>query len=89
MSLYDHGMSMYLSIYLSVYVQDLCKRAAVLSNKIMKHGFVAEMEKILDAQEKVTHDELSKKVHTPMDELMSVDPDFDCSHSPFDAPRTP
>jgi len=55
----------------------------------MKHGFVAEMEKILDAQEKVTHDELSKKVHTPMDKLMSVDPDFDCSHSPFDAPRTP
>ena len=82
-------MSMYLSIYLSVYVQDLCKRAAVLSNKIMKHGFVAEMEKILDAQEKVTHEELSKKVHTPMDKLLSVDPDFDCSHSPFDAPCTP
>lgn len=69
-------------VYLSICCQDLCKRAAVLSNKIMKHGFVAEMEKILDAQEKVTHDELSKKVihmYVSMHELLSsVDPDTDC-----------
>ena len=41
---------------------DLCKRAAVLTNKIMKHGFVAEMENILDNDIKKTHLDLSNKV---------------------------
>jgi len=34
----------------------------VLSNKVMKHGFVQEMESILDNETKITHDELAKKV---------------------------
>jgi nucleosome binding factor SPN SPT16 subunit len=42
--------------------QDLCKRAAVLSNKVMKHGFVQEMEGILDNETKITHEDLAKKV---------------------------
>eukprot|EP01032_Pedospumella_encystans_P025026 gene25026-28292_t len=41
---------------------DLCKRAAVLSNKVMKHGFVQEMESILDNETKITHDALAKKI---------------------------
>jgi len=40
----------------------------------MKHGFVAEMEKILDAQDKVSHEELSKKVHAPIDEVRAINP---------------
>lgn len=43
-------------------MQDLCKRAAVLSNKVLKHGFVQEMENILDNETKITHEELSRKV---------------------------
>jgi nucleosome binding factor SPN SPT16 subunit len=35
----------------------------VLSNKVLKHGFVQEMESILDNETKITHDELSKKVN--------------------------
>jgi nucleosome binding factor SPN SPT16 subunit len=35
----------------------------VLSNKVLKHGFVQEMEGILDNETKITHDELSKKVN--------------------------
>ena len=42
--------------------QDLCKRAAVLTNKVMKHGFVQEMEGILDADTKIKHLDLAKKV---------------------------
>lgn len=42
--------------------QDLCKRAAVLSNKVMKHGFVQEMEGILDEDKKISHQALSRKV---------------------------
>jgi len=39
-----------------------CKRAAVLSNKVMKHGFVAQMEEIIDKDSVVKHDDLSFKV---------------------------
>lgn len=34
----------------------------MLSNKVMKHGFVQEMESILDNETKITHEELAKKV---------------------------
>jgi nucleosome binding factor SPN SPT16 subunit len=39
-----------------------CKRAAVLTNKVMKHGFVTEMEKILDDGSRVTHEAVAKEV---------------------------
>lgn len=32
---------------------ELCKRAAILTNKVMKHGFVSDMEDILDSGKKV------------------------------------
>jgi nucleosome binding factor SPN SPT16 subunit len=41
---------------------DLCKRAAVLTNKIMKHGFVPEMESVLDNDVKRKHLDVSNKV---------------------------
>jgi len=44
------------------FVQENCRRAAVLSNKVMKHGFVKEMESILDSDTKISHRELSEKV---------------------------
>ena len=34
----------------------------MLSNKVMKHGFIQEMESILDNETKITHDALAKKV---------------------------
>lgn len=39
-----------------------CKRAAVLTNKVMKHGFVTEMEKILDDGSRVTHQVIASEV---------------------------
>lgn len=41
---------------------ELCKRASVLSNKVLKHGFVTEMEAILDKDQKVKHSTISDKL---------------------------
>ena len=38
---------------------ELCKRAAILTNKVMKHGFVSEMEDVLDSGKKITHEQLA------------------------------
>ena len=43
-------------------IQDLCRRAAVLANKVLKHGFIKEMETIIDEEKKVKHDELASQV---------------------------
>ena len=41
---------------------EMCKRAAILTNKVMKHGFVEEMETILDKGLKTAHEKLSAKI---------------------------
>lgn len=43
-------------------LKENCRRAAVLTNKVLKHGFVQEMENILDSDLKISHRELSEKV---------------------------
>eukprot|EP01041_Mallomonas_annulata_P010767 gene10767-22491_t len=39
-----------------------CKRAAVLTNKVMKHAFVAQMEETIDKDSSIKHDDFSFKV---------------------------
>ena len=46
---------------------EFCKRAAILTNKVMKHGFVTKMEEILDSDGKITHEKVSNDV----DEIIS------------------
>eukprot|EP01035_Chromulina_nebulosa_P019212 gene19212-25063_t len=41
---------------------ELCKRAGVLTNKVIKHGFINEMENIIDKDEKVSHSDLATKI---------------------------
>lgn len=41
---------------------DLMKKASVLSNKVMKHGFVKKMEEIIDSEEAITHEALATYV---------------------------
>ncbi len=41
---------------------ELCRRASVLTNKILKHTFVDEMENILLEKKAVAHEELSKRL---------------------------
>ena len=44
------------------HIQELSKRASLLTNKVLKHGFVSEMETILDKDDKVSHSQLTDKV---------------------------
>jgi len=41
---------------------DNCKRASILTNKVLKHGFVQEMEAVLDNDTNITHEALAGKV---------------------------
>ena len=41
---------------------EMCKRAAILTNKVMKHSFVNDMEEVLDKGSKVTHEKLAGKI---------------------------
>jgi nucleosome binding factor SPN SPT16 subunit len=42
--------------------QEICKRAAVLTKKVFKLGFVEEMEEIIDKAKKVSHEAIAEKV---------------------------
>jgi len=41
---------------------EMCKRAAILTNKVMKHSFVNDMEEVLDKGNKVSHEKLAGKI---------------------------
>jgi nucleosome binding factor SPN SPT16 subunit len=45
---------------------DLLKKSSVLSNKVMKHGFVKRMEEVIDSEESVKHEDLA----TYIDEIL-------------------
>jgi len=41
---------------------EMCKRAAILTNKVMKHSFINEMEEVLDKGSKVSHEKLADAI---------------------------
>ena len=41
---------------------DLMKRSSILSNKIMKHGYIKKMEEIIDSEKEISHEELAQAV---------------------------
>jgi nucleosome binding factor SPN SPT16 subunit len=45
---------------------DLMKKSSVLSNKVMKHGYVKKMEEVIDSEKPMTNDELA----TFVDEIL-------------------
>ena len=55
------GLGLFLSIK-DTSELDTCKRAAVLTNKVMKHGFVKDMEEIIDQEKTITHEALAQLV---------------------------
>jgi len=42
--------------------QDFIKKSSVLSNKVLKHGFIPRLEDIIDKEQKVTHDQISAEI---------------------------
>lgn len=41
---------------------DLMKKSSVLSNKVMKHGFVKRLEEIIEEESKITHETLATEI---------------------------
>ena len=41
---------------------DLLKKSSVLSNKVLKHGFVPRIEDVIDNSAKITHEKLSSEI---------------------------
>jgi nucleosome binding factor SPN SPT16 subunit len=41
---------------------DLMKKSSVLSNKVLKHGFIPKIESVIDEGTKTTHDKLAQEV---------------------------
>jgi nucleosome binding factor SPN SPT16 subunit len=51
---------------------ELCKRASVLSNKVLKNVFIAEMEDVIDKDVKITHSAFSTKVESVLYDPSSI-----------------
>lgn len=56
-----HGLSFAMSIKDETEL-DLMKRSSILSNKVMKHGYVKKMEEVIDSEKKITHEALASFV---------------------------
>jgi nucleosome binding factor SPN SPT16 subunit len=51
---------------------DLMKKSSVLSNKVMKHGFVKRMEEIIDSEKAITHEELANYVEEVLEDPSKI-----------------
>lgn len=56
-------LSLFFSVKDSAEIE-LCKRAAILTNKVMKHGFISEMETILDKDAEIKHTDVAVKIES-------------------------
>jgi nucleosome binding factor SPN SPT16 subunit len=50
----------------------LVQKAAVMSNKVMKHGFVKEMESIFEEGGKIKHSEMAQKLDDIMEDPSKI-----------------
>ena len=41
---------------------DLMRKSSVLSNKVLKHGFIPRIEEVMDSEQSVTHEQLSTEI---------------------------
>lgn len=55
------GMGLAMSLK-DEFEQDLIKKSSVLSNKVLKHGFIPKLEDIIDKEQKVTHNNISSEI---------------------------
>ena len=66
-----HGLSFAMSVKDETEL-DLMKKSSVLSNKVMKHGYVKKMEEVIDSEESITHEELSSFVDEILEEPSKI-----------------
>lgn len=66
--------------------QDLMKKSSVLSNKVMKHGFVKRLEEIIEEETAVTHEDLAAEIDKILEDPNKIDlklPESDSSSCYF------
>lgn len=52
--------------------QDLMKKSSVLSNKVMKHGYIKKMEEVIDEEKGITHEELAAHVEEILEDPSKI-----------------
>jgi nucleosome binding factor SPN SPT16 subunit len=52
--------------------QDLMKKSSVLSNKVMKHGYIKKMEEVIDAEASITHEQLAAHVEEILEDPSKI-----------------
>lgn len=52
---------------------DLIKKSSVLSNKVMKHGYVKRMVKVIDSEESIKHEDLATFVEEILEDPSKID----------------
>lgn len=67
----SHGLGFVMSVKDDVEL-DLLKKSAVLSNKVMKHGYIKRMEEVIDAETSVTHEELATYVEDILEDPSKI-----------------
>lgn len=51
---------------------DLLKKSSVLSNKVLKHGFVPRIEDVIDNSSKVTHEKLASEIEEILEDPSKI-----------------
>jgi nucleosome binding factor SPN SPT16 subunit len=51
---------------------DLMKKSSVLSNKVMKHGYVKKMEEVIDSEKKITHEAMATYIDQILEDPSTI-----------------
>jgi nucleosome binding factor SPN SPT16 subunit len=51
---------------------DLMKKSSVLSNKVMKHGYVKKMEEVIDSEKKITHEAMASYIDQILEDPSTI-----------------
>lgn len=51
---------------------DLLKKSSVLTNKVLKHGFISRLEEVIDQDESITHEQLAQEVEAIIEEPSKI-----------------
>lgn len=62
-----HGLALVMAVK-DESERDLMKKSSVLSNKVMKHGFVKRLEDIIEEEKKITHEAFSSEIEAIIDD---------------------
>jgi len=66
-----HGLAFVMAIK-DDFERDLMKKSSILSNKVMKHGFVKRLEDIIEEETKITHEAFSSEIEAIIEDPTKI-----------------